>query len=238
MYKRRKQRLLSRAEFLKRVGRHGLVALGVLVSGLGIGVLGYHCLAHLSWIDSLLNASMILGGMGPIDPLPTNAGKVSLRFTLCFGSGVHRHRISAARAVCSSNVTSLSRGGARIMDFLKRFASSSDFFGMKKFLLHWFIAGAALAGMASCAQVKKPAAQVKAAAVGSRFDQVGWVTLYAGEPCTSQSCSIFAVQDRRSGWRRRGMKRKSSPTRRRKSEAYIFRENGDVADNQSVATLK
>jgi hypothetical protein len=61
-----------------------------------------------------------------------------------------------------------------------------DFFGMKKFLLHSFIAGAALAGMAGCAQIKKPPAQVKAAAVGSRFDQVGWVRLYAGEPCMSQ----------------------------------------------------
>ena len=57
---------------------------------------------------------------------------------------------------------------------------------MKKLLLHSFIAGAALAGMAGCAQVKKPAVQVKAAAVGSRFDQVGRVTLYAGEPCTTQ----------------------------------------------------
>jgi hypothetical protein len=56
---------------------------------------------------------------------------------------------------------------------------------MKKLLLHSFIAGAALAGMAGCAQVKKPVAPVKAA-VGSRFDQVGRVTLYAGEPCTSQ----------------------------------------------------
>src|SRR6266699_6856843 len=100
MYERRKQRLLSRFEFGKRVGRHGLMALGVLVFGLGIGVAGYHWLAHLNWIDSLLNASMILGGMGPVDPLPTNAAKLSLRFTLCFGSGVHRHRISAARAVC------------------------------------------------------------------------------------------------------------------------------------------
>ena len=72
------------------------------------------------------------------------------------------------------------------MDFLNRFASSSDFFGMKKSLLHSLIGGAVLAGMAGCAQVKKPAAQVKAAAVGSRFDRVGWVTLYAGEPCTSQ----------------------------------------------------
>ena len=81
MYERRKQRLLSRAEFTKRVGRHGLVALGIVAFGLGIGVVGYHCLAHLSWIDSLLNASMILGGMGPIDPLPTNAAKV---FASCY----------------------------------------------------------------------------------------------------------------------------------------------------------
>jgi hypothetical protein len=72
------------------------------------------------------------------------------------------------------------------MDFLNRLTSSSDLVGMKKFLLHSFIAGAALAGMAGCAQVKKPAAQLKAAAVGSRFDQVGRVRLYAGEPCTSQ----------------------------------------------------
>ena len=81
MYERRRQPLLSRAEFSKRVGRHGLVALGVLVFGLGIGVLGYHWLAHLGWIDSLLNASMILGGMGPIDPLPTNAAKL---FASCY----------------------------------------------------------------------------------------------------------------------------------------------------------
>lgn len=57
---------------------------------------------------------------------------------------------------------------------------------MKKVLVTSLIAGAALSGMTGCAQVKKPAAQIKAAAVGSRFDQVGRVTLYAGEPCTPQ----------------------------------------------------
>ena len=122
--------------------------------------------------------------------------------------------------------------------FLKWVASSSDFFGMKKFLLHWFIAGAALAGMAGCAQVKKPAAQVKAAAVGSRFDQVGWVTLYAGEPCTSQIMFDFHGAGSTVWLGRRGVKRISSPTRRRKTGACIFGENGDVADNQTVATLK
>jgi hypothetical protein len=64
---------------------------------------------------------------------------------------------------------------------------------VKKFLLHSFIVGAALAGMAGCAEVKKPPAQVKAAAVGSRFDQVGLVRLYAGEPCTSQIMFDFHV---------------------------------------------
>ena len=44
--------------------------------GLGIGVLDYHLIARLSWIDSLLNASMILGGMGPVDPLKTDAAKI------------------------------------------------------------------------------------------------------------------------------------------------------------------
>jgi hypothetical protein len=81
MYERRKQRLLSRVEFSKRVGRHGLVALAVLVFGLGIGVLGYHFFARLNWIDSLLNASMILGGMGPVDPLRSNAAKI---FASCY----------------------------------------------------------------------------------------------------------------------------------------------------------
>src|SRR6187200_260686 len=57
---------------------------------------------------------------------------------------------------------------------------------MKKFLLGVLVAAAVLTGMAGCAQIKKPAAQVRAAAVGSRFDQVGWVSLYAGEPCAPQ----------------------------------------------------
>ena len=57
---------------------------------------------------------------------------------------------------------------------------------MKKFLLTRFIAIAALVGMTGCAQLKKPAAQVRAVPAGVRFDQVGSVTLYPGEPCTPQ----------------------------------------------------
>jgi hypothetical protein len=57
---------------------------------------------------------------------------------------------------------------------------------MRKFLSCLFIAGAVLGGMAGCAQVKKAPVQARAAAFGSRFDQVGRVTLFAGEPCTPQ----------------------------------------------------
>ena len=57
---------------------------------------------------------------------------------------------------------------------------------MKKLLLNLVIAGAVLAGMAGCAQIKKPPTQVSAAVFGSRFDQVGRVTLFAGEPCAPQ----------------------------------------------------
>jgi len=65
-------------------------------------------------------------------------------------------------------------------------AQNETKFSMKGLLFTFLIAGTALAGMAGCAQIKKPAAQVKAAAIGSRFDQVGQVSLYAGEPCAPQ----------------------------------------------------
>jgi hypothetical protein len=65
-------------------------------------------------------------------------------------------------------------------------ARSSNSVNMKRQLLSWVIAGAALAGMAGCAQIKRPVAHVRAVPTGLRFDHVGRVSLYAGEPCTSQ----------------------------------------------------
>ena len=48
----------------------------VIAVSLFIGVAGYHYFEHLPWIDALLNASMILGGMGPVNPLHNDAAKV------------------------------------------------------------------------------------------------------------------------------------------------------------------
>src|SRR5438477_5947505 len=84
MYEHRSHPLLSRAKFARRVFRHLLLALLAIGIALGIGVLGYHCIGDLSWIDSLLNASMILGGMGPVDQLQSNAAKLFASFYALF----------------------------------------------------------------------------------------------------------------------------------------------------------
>ena len=67
--------LLPRREYYKRVFRFALFSVLLIAGSLGIGMIGYHFINHLSWIDSLVNASMILTGMGPVDPLMNDAAK-------------------------------------------------------------------------------------------------------------------------------------------------------------------
>lgn len=76
MYEHHRQPLASRKVFARRLALNGLIGFLLLMFSLGLGMLGYHFLENLSWIDSLLNASMILGGMGPVNPLKTDAGKL------------------------------------------------------------------------------------------------------------------------------------------------------------------
>jgi len=58
-----------------------MLALIALALALGIGVVGYHYLGELEWLDALLNASMILGGMGPVDLLQKSVAKL---FASCY----------------------------------------------------------------------------------------------------------------------------------------------------------
>jgi len=80
MFEHHTEPLASQAEFTRRVVRYSLLTAGIILFSLVIGILGYHYLESLSWIDSLLNASMILGGMGPVNTLQTNAGKIFASF--------------------------------------------------------------------------------------------------------------------------------------------------------------
>jgi hypothetical protein len=76
MYERKSEKLVPFRKFVKRMAISILLLLAVLCVSLGIGVLGYHKWAGLSWIDSILNASMILTGMGPVAPMETTAAKL------------------------------------------------------------------------------------------------------------------------------------------------------------------
>ena len=68
--------MLPRHRFARRLATHSAAALGLLAASLAIGMAGYVAFENLSWIDAFLNASMLLGGMGPVDPPKTSAGKL------------------------------------------------------------------------------------------------------------------------------------------------------------------
>ena len=76
MYEQHNQPLISQKAFIRRQVNHFLIVLVIIGGSLLLGMLGYHIFEHLNWIDSFLNAAMILGGMGPVDLLHTNAGKI------------------------------------------------------------------------------------------------------------------------------------------------------------------
>ena len=84
MFEHRRESLLPRRAFARRVAWHLSIASGVVALALGFGVVGYHWLGGLPWIDALVNASMILGGMGPVDPISSPAGKLFVSFYALF----------------------------------------------------------------------------------------------------------------------------------------------------------
>ncbi|MEN6436050.1 MAG: hypothetical protein ABFD58_09560 [Anaerolineaceae bacterium] len=86
-YERHSQPLLPWRQFLRRLLGHGLVAFLLLFLSLSIGICGYHFTENLGWLDSLLNAAMILGGMGLVNALQTDTGKIFASFYALF-SGI------------------------------------------------------------------------------------------------------------------------------------------------------
>ncbi len=82
------QPLLTQEEFIARILRHTGVGVLLIFVSLLLGIVGYHNLESLSWVDSLLNASMILGGMGPVSVLQTDAGKVFASFYALYSGAI------------------------------------------------------------------------------------------------------------------------------------------------------
>jgi hypothetical protein len=64
--------------------RSALIAGLIVTMALIIGLCGYHFLNHEAWIDALVDATMILGGMGPVSPLNNDGAKLFASFYALF----------------------------------------------------------------------------------------------------------------------------------------------------------
>ena len=75
-FERHHDQLAPRSIFVKRIIGALMIAFCLIVVALSLGLAGYHFIAGFDWIDSLLEASMILGRMGPVRELPNDTAKV------------------------------------------------------------------------------------------------------------------------------------------------------------------
>jgi putative Mn2+ efflux pump MntP len=76
MYEHKKQPLASMATFYGRILRSITISLLVIAVCLAIGTAGYHYTCDMSWLDAFHNASMILSGMGLVDHVGSDSGKL------------------------------------------------------------------------------------------------------------------------------------------------------------------
>ena len=76
MFERKHEKLVPLPVFIRRMANSVAMAGLLILAALSIGVSGYHWIAGFNWVDSLLEASMILGGMGPVNQLPTTTAKI------------------------------------------------------------------------------------------------------------------------------------------------------------------
>ncbi|MGA2693013.1 MAG: hypothetical protein ABSF76_11660 [Opitutaceae bacterium] len=76
MYEKKGDNLLTWPRFARRMALSLAATMSIVSLALAAGVIGYHAIAGLSWVDSVLNASMILTGMGPVDTMKDTASKL------------------------------------------------------------------------------------------------------------------------------------------------------------------
>jgi hypothetical protein len=76
MFEPFQKKLLPRREFYRRLGWTTAIGAGLIGFSLSIGIVGYHFIGGLPWIDAFLDSAMILSGMGPVSSLQSNAAKL------------------------------------------------------------------------------------------------------------------------------------------------------------------
>jgi hypothetical protein len=86
VYERRHEKLITPRRFARRLARHVLAAMVLLLPALFIGTIGFHLTEGLGWLDSFMQSSMLLSGMGLTTAPQQPAGKVFASvYALCSG---------------------------------------------------------------------------------------------------------------------------------------------------------
>ena len=75
-FEHRHEKLAPVSLYLQRIAGSLAIAICLIIVALSLGIAGYHYISGFNWIDSLLEASMILGGMGPVKELPNDTAKL------------------------------------------------------------------------------------------------------------------------------------------------------------------
>ena len=75
-YEKKNEPLAPKSIFYKRIFKNVCACTILLLICLFIGIMGYHYIGQISWIDSIHNASMILSGMGPVAEIKNVSGKL------------------------------------------------------------------------------------------------------------------------------------------------------------------
>jgi len=76
MYEKRHHPLVPFSIFVQRVLKNLVIGCLIILGSLGLGMLGYHHFEDMTWVAAYENAAMILSGMGPVDELHTDAGRL------------------------------------------------------------------------------------------------------------------------------------------------------------------
>ncbi|HLZ45890.1 MAG TPA: hypothetical protein VKQ05_09475 [Gemmatimonadales bacterium] len=88
IYEDRYTRPITRKRFAQRMSGHLAMAVALVFISLLGGMAGYAHYEHLAWRDAFLNTAMLLGGMGPVDPLKSNGGKIFAGLFALYAGGV------------------------------------------------------------------------------------------------------------------------------------------------------
>lgn len=75
-YERASDPLAPRKEFYARLTNNLRLGFALVAVSLAVGIVGYHFIGGLAWIDAFVDAAMILSGMGPVNQLSGTGGKI------------------------------------------------------------------------------------------------------------------------------------------------------------------